>query len=166
MNDSKYRRWGIQAYWLFAVIYWEILAHAAMFGQFRRGFLYALGFSAAAALALGTLVSFLPKKTVVPVSAVLSGAVMVLYGSQMVYCFIFGTPYSVSQMGLGADAMTSFWREMLQSMLDHILWLLGLWFPLVFWPFCGGGGSWKSPAPSKDAYPWCSRRCWFWPSGA
>ena len=119
MNDSKYRRWGIQAYWLFAVIYWEILAHAAMFGQFRRGFLYALGFSAAAALALGTQVSFLPKKAVVPVSAVLSGAVMVLYGSQMVYCFIFGTPYSVSQMGLGADAMTSFWREMLQSMLDQ-----------------------------------------------
>lgn len=132
MNDSKYRRWGIQAYWLFAVIYWEILAHAAMFGQFRRGFLYALGFSAAAALALGTLVSFLPKKTVVPVSAVLSGAVMVLYGSQMVYCFIFGTPYSVSQMGLGADAMTSFWREMLQSMLDHILWLLGLLVPFGF----------------------------------
>ena len=147
MKDTKYRRWGIQAYWLLAVLYWDILAHAAMFGQFRPGFLYALGFSAAAALAVGTLVSFLPKKAVVPVSAVLSTAVMVLYGSQMVYCFIFGTPYSISQIGLGADAMTSFWREMLQSMLDHILWLLGLLVPFVVLALLGRWRVLEKPGP-------------------
>ena len=131
MKVSKHRQWGIQAYWLFAIIYWEILAHAGMYGQFHSSFLFALGFSAAGALVLGTLISLLPKKAVVPVSAVVSAVLVVLYGSQMVYCFIFGTPYSVSQIGLGADAMTNFWREMLQSMLDHLLWLLGLFVPFL-----------------------------------
>ena len=131
MKVSKHRQWGIQAYWLFAIIYWEILAHAGMYGQFHSSFLFALGFSAAGALVLGTLISLLPKKAVVPVSAVVSAVLVGLYGSQMVYCFIFGTPYSVSQIGLGADAMTSFWREMLQSMLDHLPWLLGLFVPFL-----------------------------------
>ena len=132
MNVFKHRRWGIWAYWLLAVVYWEMLTHAAMYRQFQGSFLFALGFSAAAALVLGVLVSFLPKKAIVPVSAVLSAGAVVLYGSQMVYCFIFGTPYSVSQIGLGADAMTSFWREMLQCMLEHIGWLLGLLVPFAF----------------------------------
>lgn len=131
MIVSKCRQWGIQAYWLLAVLYWEILTHAGMYGQFHSSFLYALAFSAAAALLLGTLISFLPEKAVLPVSAVVSVGVMVLYGSQMVYCFIFGTPYSASQIGLGADAVTSFWREMLQSMLDNLFWLLGLLVPFV-----------------------------------
>lgn len=131
MKVSKCRQWGIQAYWLLAVLYWEILTHAGMYGQFHSSFLYALAFSAAAALLLGTLIGFLPEKAVLPVSAVVTVGVMMLYGSQMVYCFIFGTPYSVSQIGLGADAVTSFWREMLQSMLDNLVWLLGLPIPFV-----------------------------------
>ena len=37
--------------------------------------------------------------------------VAVLYGSQMVYNFVFGTMYSVALMEQGGQAMTSFWRE-------------------------------------------------------
>ena len=131
MKDSKCRKWGIQVYWLMAVLYWEILTHAGMYDQFHSSFLYALAFSAAAALLLGALISSLPPKAILPVSVAVSVGAMVLYGSQMVYCFIFGTPYSVSQIGLGADAVTSFWREMLQSMRENLVWLLGLLAPFA-----------------------------------
>ena len=131
MKDSKCRKWGIQVYWLMAVLYWEILTHAGMYDQFHSSFLYALAFSAAAALLLGALISSLPPKAILPVSVAVSVGVMVLYGSQMVYSFIFGTPYSVSQIGLGADAVTSFWREMLQSMRENLVWLLGLLAPFA-----------------------------------
>lgn len=131
MKISKYRQWGIQIYWLLAMLYWEVLTHMGMFGRLDSKFIYAIGFSAALALAGGALVSFLPSKAVLPVSAFLSVVVMVLYGSQMVYCFIFGTPYSVSQIGLGADAVTSFWRETLHSMQEHLPWLLAMLAPLA-----------------------------------
>lgn len=148
MNTSKNRQLCLQAYWLFAILYWEILSHGAMYGQFHSSFLFALGFSAAAALALGALVGLLPQKALRPVSAALSVVIMVLYGSQMVYYFIFGTPYSVSQIGLGADAMTSFWREMLACILGHLLWLLALLVPLVLLALLHGRRAPQKPRPA------------------
>lgn len=148
MNTSKLRQFGIQGYWIFAILYWEILSHAAMYGSFHSSFLFALGFSAAAALVLGGLIGLLPQKALRPVSAVLSVGILVLYGSQMVYCFIFGTPYSVSQVGLGTDAMTSFWREMLSCMASHLLWLLALLVPLILLFLLHGRWAPQKPRPA------------------
>ena len=128
---NRFQKWGLALYWLFAMLYWETLVHAGMYGNFRGNFRFALGFTAGLALLIALLVGFLPGRGVFPVSIVLSVVLIVVYGSQLVYCFIFGTPYSVSQMGLGADAVSQFWREMFTTMADHIFWLLGLLVPLV-----------------------------------
>ena len=128
---NRFQKWGLALYWLFAMLYWETLVHAGMYGNFRGSFRFALGFTAGLALLIALLVGFLPGRGVFPVSIVISVVLIVLYGSQLVYCFIFGTPYSVSQMGLGADAVSQFWREMFTTMADHIFWLLGLLVPLV-----------------------------------
>lgn len=131
MQKKTWKKWGRAAYWLLALVYWETLVHAGMYGQFQATFRFALGFTAAMGLGIGALISFLPDRAAKILNPLLSLGVMVLYGSQMVYCFIFGTPYSVSQIGMGADAMTNFWREMLGAMTDHLPWLLALLVPFV-----------------------------------
>lgn len=127
----KFRKWIWGAYWLFAMLYWETMAHGAMYEGFQKYFCFALGFGAALALVLAAAVTCLPAAAVFPVSLVLSLGVMLVYGSQMVYCFIFGTPYSVGQIGMGGDAVSQFWREMFSTMQDRIVWVLGLFVPIV-----------------------------------
>lgn len=126
-----FKKHALTFYWLAAILFFEILSHGAMYGKFSHSFRYALGFAAAMGLALGALNRIFPKRAVFPVGALLCALLTVLYGSQMVYCFIFGTPYSVSQMGLGADAMTQFWRELLSTMADHWLWIAALLIPMA-----------------------------------
>jgi len=118
-------------YWVAALLFWETLLHFAVFGEFSLKFGYTVGFSVSAALFLALAVSFLKQKGAFAVNLLLTLVLTVLYGSQMVYYFIFGTLYSVSLMGQGGQALTSFWRETLSAMLEHLPWLLLLLIPLV-----------------------------------
>ncbi|MGM9658984.1 MAG: LTA synthase family protein [Faecousia sp.] len=131
----------LAVYWIFALLYWEGLLHRAVFGSFQNGIAYAVGFSVSAALVLALAVSFL-RKGRFAVNILLTLVLTVLYGSQIVYNFIFGTLYSVKMMGQGGDAMTSFWRELLSTMGDRLPWLLALFVPLavllLLGKFCAG----------------------------
>jgi len=131
MQSTKLKKWGIGVYWLFAMLYWEILTHAGMYGHFQDTFRFALGFGAAIGLVIAFFVYLVPQRAAFPVSLILSVVLTVVYGSQLVYCFIFGTPYSVSQMGMGGDALSQFWRETLTTMKDHIAWILALLVPVA-----------------------------------
>lgn len=131
MHLQKFKKQSIPLYWLFSFLYWEILAHAGMYDQFQGSFRFALGISGLVALLLSLGIGFLPRRLIFPVNMVLTIVVTVLYGSQMVYCFIFGTPYSVAQMGLGAGAVSQFYREMLTTMQENWPWILGLLMPLA-----------------------------------
>ena len=131
----------LAVYWIFALLYWEGLLHRAVFGSFQNGIAYAVGFSVSAALVLALAVSFL-RKGRFAVNILLTLVLTVLYGSQIVYNFIFGTLYSVKMMGQGGDAVTSFWRELLSTMGDRLPWLLALFVPLavllLLGKFCAG----------------------------
>lgn len=118
-------------YWLFALLFWETLLHAAVYGDFYAKFAYAIGFTAVFSLAIQLLLSFVPGKISFAANLLLSLVMAVLYGSQMVYNFIFGTMYSVVMMEQGGQAMTSFWREMLSAMWENALWLVMLFVPVV-----------------------------------
>ncbi len=118
-------------FWLIAFLYWEIVTHAAMYDQFQLSFRFALFFSGAIALVLSLLTGFLPRALIFPINLLLTVVVTVVYGSQMVYHFIFGTPYSVAQMGLGAGAVSQFWRETLTTMTENWPWILALLLPLL-----------------------------------
>lgn len=118
-------------YWLLALIYWETLLHALALGAFRPSFGYALGFTLSIAALIALAVSFLPGRGKFPVELVLTLFFIFLYGSQLVYRFIFGTLYSVALVGQGGEAITVFWRETLATMAEHIPQLLLLFVPLV-----------------------------------
>ena len=122
---------GSFVYWFFALLYLETLLHAVVYGGFSGKFAYAVGFTAAAACVMTVLISFIPKKANFGVSLAVTLVMAVLYGSQMVYNFVFGTMYSVALMQQGGAAITSFWKEMLMTMWEELPSLLLLFVPVA-----------------------------------
>lgn len=116
-------------YWAFALMYWECLLSGAVFHSFGVR-IYALGFTLSAALLLTLVLSFL-RKGRFEAEVFLTVVLTLLYGSQIVYHFIFGTLYSVAMVSQGGEAMTNFWRELLAAMGDHFPWLIALLVPLA-----------------------------------
>ena len=116
-------------YWAFALLYWECLLSGAVFHSFGVR-IYALGFTLSAALLVTLVLSFL-RKGRFGAEVFLTAMLTLLYGSQIVYHFIFGTLYSVAMVSQGGEAMTNFWRELLAAMGEHFLWLIALMVPLV-----------------------------------
>ena len=116
-------------YWAFALMYWECLLSGAVFHSFGVR-IYALGFTLSAALLVTLVLSFL-RKGRFGAEVFLTAVLTLLYGSQIVYHFIFGTLYSVAMVSQGGEAMTNFWRELLAAMGDHFPWLIALLVPLV-----------------------------------
>lgn len=116
-------------YWAFALLYWECLLSGAVFHSFGVR-IYALGFTLSAALLVALVLSFL-KRGRFGAEIFLTAVLTLLYGSQIVYHFIFGTLYSVAMVSQGGEAMTNFWRELLAAMGDHFLWLIALMVPLA-----------------------------------
>lgn len=116
-------------YWAFALLYWECLLSGAVFHSFGVR-IYALGFTLSAALLVTLVLSFL-RKGRFGAEILLTAVLTLLYGSQIVYHFIFGTLYSAAMVSQGGEAMTNFWRELLAAMGDHFLWLVALLVPLA-----------------------------------
>ena len=116
-------------YWAFALLYWECLLSGSVFHSFGVR-IYALGFTLSAALLVTLVLSFL-RKGRFGAEILLTAVLTLLYGSQIVYHFIFGTLYSVAMVSQGGEAMTNFWRELLAAMGDHFPWLIALLVPLA-----------------------------------
>lgn len=106
--------------WLLVLIYLESLLHGVVFHSLTARYFYILGFSLPVALVLSLLLGLLPKHVNAGVSIALTSVLCVIFGSQLVYYFVFGNLYSVSMVGLGGDAITSFWRETLLTMSKHV----------------------------------------------
>lgn len=116
-------------YWAFALMYWECLLSGAVFHSFGVR-IYALGFTLSAALLVTLVLSFL-RKGRFGAEVFLTAVLTLLYGSQIVYHFIFGTLYSAAMVSQGGEAMANFWRELLAAMGDHFPWLIALLVPLA-----------------------------------
>ncbi|MBR3979388.1 MAG: sulfatase-like hydrolase/transferase [Oscillospiraceae bacterium] len=112
-----------------SLVYWELLLHLCVFPEISLKFFYAVGFSLTLALLFTLILSFIPKKVSYWIAFSLSVLLAILYASQLVYFFVFGSLYSVGLMGEGGNAITSFWRETLNTILTHLPQLLLLFVP-------------------------------------
>ena len=110
-------------------MYWECLLSGSVFHSFGVR-IYALGFTLSAALLVTLVLSFL-RKGRFGAEVFLTAVLTLLYGSQIVYHFIFGTLYSAAMVSQSGEAMTNFWRELLAAMGDHFPWLIALLVPLA-----------------------------------
>ena len=118
-------------YWFVSLCYLETVVHYTVYGGFHARFLYAVGLTAAIASLLALVISLIPGKLRFWITAVTVLGLTVLYGSQMVYEFIFGTMYSVAQMGMGGAALASFWRETLATIWEKLPYVASLLVPLA-----------------------------------
>ena len=122
-------------FWFAAILYFEGLLHIVVFSNVSVKILYVVGFSLSIAGLMTLATSFLPRKADLAAVAVLTAVLTVLYGSQLVYKFIFGTLYSVSQIQQGGAALTSFWKETMATIRERFGYILLLLLPLLRLPY-------------------------------
>lgn len=146
--------------WLGCVAYLEALLHVVVFHGFSLRFLYALGFSVCAGCLLGWVTGLLERRGNRRLCTAVICVLCFLYASQLTYHFVFGTMYSLSMVSLGADAITSFWREMLLSVWGHLPVLILCFAPVpavcllgryAGWIFDGGRGLRRLCLPAAAA---------------
>ncbi len=118
-------------YWFVTLLLFELVLHLSVFTGLPVTFLHAVGFTVPFALVLTLLLSFLPQKAGFWTCFGVTIALALLYCSQMVYYFVFGSLYSVSLMGEGGAAITSFWRETLKTIWEHLHLLLLMFTPVA-----------------------------------
>lgn len=139
MSDTKHtqqtrevlRRSVLQSlFWLVCLIYLESVLHGVIFGRISVRYLYVLGFTAVFACILSAATVLLSRRVNANVATGLVCFFCVLYASQMIYYYIFGTMYSLSMIGLGGEAVTNFWKEMFSSIWDHLPMVLLAFVPI------------------------------------
>ena len=142
--DKKDKKRGMQAvvstvagflFWFVTLNFLECILRAVVFDSIFEKIGLVLGFNAVFAAALTLLTSLFSRKVNVILATIFEIFLMVLFGSQIVYDFIFGSLYAVSQMQMGGAAVTAFWKETLMGMSDGIVYLLLLFVPLLVMAF-------------------------------
>ena len=118
-------------FWFFTLTALEAVLRMVVFDSVFERFGLALGFNGVVAAVLTLVTSVFPRRVNGILGSVLGLLLVFLFGSQIVYDFIFGSLYSVSQMQMGGAAVTAFWKETLFAMGDGILYLLALLVPLT-----------------------------------
>lgn len=120
--------WGI--YWFLSLLYMECLLRGVAVGGWGSLW-YLAAFTGVYACGLTLVTVLVSGRVRFALSTIVSAGIIVLYGSQMVYRFIFGSFYSVAAVNMGGAAITAFWKETLATMADNILWILALLLPLA-----------------------------------
>ena len=116
-------------FWFFTLTMLEVVLRMVVFDSVFERFGLVLGFNGVIAAILTLLTTVFPKKVNAVLGAILGLLLVFIFGSQIVYDFIFGSLYSVAQMQMGGAAVTAFWKETLFAMGDGILYLLMLLIP-------------------------------------
>lgn len=118
-------------FWILSFVLWECISHDLMFEAFRAKFFYAIGLDLCIALVLSSVLQLFSRKLQGGLTAAVSFLITVLYCSQMIYCAIFGTPYSVTIMGQGGQAIRHFFSETLATMADIWYYLAAMFVPFA-----------------------------------
>ena len=118
-------------YWFLNLAYLEVLLHTAVFDLPAGGIFLALLFDFAFAGFLTLITLPISGRIRGVITILLTVLLILLYGSQVTYYFVFGSLYTVSQIQQGGAAITSFTKELLLVMKNNILRLLPLLIPAV-----------------------------------
>ena len=142
--DHRDKKRGVRAavsaatgvlFWFFTLNFLECILRAVVFESIFDKIGLVLGFNAVFAVVLTVLTSLFSRKVNVILATVFEIFLIFLFGSQIVYDFIFGSLYAVSQMKMGGDAVTAFWKETLMGMSDGMVYLLLLFVPMAVLAF-------------------------------
>ncbi len=115
--------------YMLALFYWEILLRSQI--GFKGMTFYFMLFLPAQAMFFATLTGWFKQK----LNRIITPIVMVLpfafYVSQLVYYRIFGSLFSVSMIGLGADAVEDFGWALRDTIKGSVLWIILCLLPVI-----------------------------------
>lgn len=116
-------------YFILTFLYMEAVFHIAEFGN--GSVLFPVLFAVPAGFLFAFITDLFPEKTGRILRYVLSIAVMVLFGTQVVYFHSFQAFMSMSQVGMGGDVFTNFFKSILLAIWETLPTLLLLFLPLL-----------------------------------
>ena len=116
-------------YFVVTFAYLELVFHITEFKNASA--LFPVLFAIPAGIFAGALCNLLPEKIARILRYVLSAAVMVLYGVQIVYFHSFQSFLSFSLLGMGDDVFTNFFKTIMLAIWECMIPILLLFLPLV-----------------------------------
>ena len=134
LNENAPRRpFRLPAFFLFlfSILFWELTLHGLLCGEFNSRILFVIGFSVFFALAVTVLTGFLPRIGNLIALWIIQVVLYLWYAAQLIYFKIFGGFISVYLIQMGGDAITAFFKETLNCVVDNIPLLLLLALPLA-----------------------------------
>ncbi len=117
------------AVYFIALLYWELLLRTQT--GFSDMSFYFLLFLPAESFALATLNGWFKRKINRFVMPIVMAVPFVYYLSQLIYYRIFGSLFSVSMIGMGADAIGDFGWALKNTLIDSVGWILLMLLPLA-----------------------------------
>lgn len=112
------------------LLYLETLLQLRFFEVLTTAFWYTAAFTGAIALLISAILGLLGQTWNRWLSVALTAVLCLLFCSQVVYEAVFGTMFSVAQMGMGGAAVTNFWKETAATVMQNIPFLLLLLLPV------------------------------------
>lgn len=125
------------------IIYMEIVLRCHISEGITRGFWFFLCFVPAQALFLTALNGFFSGRKNIIVSTVLLALLGAYYIAQLVYYNNFGSLFSASQMGMGAEAVENFGWTLGEAIKKSFLGILLFLLPALAAGICGGLRRWN-----------------------
>jgi len=117
------------AFYVVAIIFLEVVLHLLAFGAVTGRIIYPMLFALPTAGILTLLSTFFSPKTNGWIFLILTFVLVLYFEIQLVYYSIFGDFVSISQFGMGGEAIENFWRQMLYGIWQAILKILLLMVP-------------------------------------
>ena len=118
-------------YFAVSLLFLELALHVMAFDEIGSFVVYAAFSSVAAGIFLAAVASLFGKRGSLIFIWTVMGFAFVYYSAQLIYLKIFGSFFSVSQIGMGADAVTGFFKETVDCVLHNLHRIFLLALPLV-----------------------------------
>ncbi len=116
-------------YYIGVFIYLELMLHIVVFHSVGLRIFYPILFAIVSGCVLYTLFSLMPQKVNKFIGMAAIFGVVIYFEVQLVYHCIFGSFMPVSQMTLGADAVTNFFAQVIHAIVTNIFIVALMFIP-------------------------------------
>lgn len=125
---------GLQwIYFTSSIVWLELVYHLFTFGSIQPYILYQILFSCSVGGLMCFITAFFGKRGSRIISWTFLVVVTIYFCVQLVYYSIFRTPLLFDLAQNGTQAVTAYWKETLQGILDNIVPLILMLFPVIFY---------------------------------
>ena len=118
-------------YFFISIMISEIALAISAYGNLSNFTIYTILFTVCSALLFGAICSLFGKKAGRVIAFVITIVLLILYLVQLIYQHTFTNFMSLTQVGMGGDAITTFWREILITMSEVVIYIIVLLLPLI-----------------------------------